>query len=810
MSPLLSARIDLNKRARGLALCRDLVPLVQGALTRRPGSYFVEPVKNQSTGAWFIPFRFSSDQAYVLEFGAAYIRFYRDYGQVLDGMSAMEVVTPYALADVPDLTFTQSGDVLYLAHEGYAPRKLTRNAGGTFTLATLALLEGPFQKINADKSIIVTPSAATGSGITLTASSSIFTAEMVGELFFIEAKDAGGVVAWEASKGAAVGNIRRNDGRYYENVAGSRTGSVAPTHTEGVAYDGTSGASDGVKWEFLHAGFGWVRITSFSSGTSVTADVVSRLPGQCVTDGTYKWAKPAFYVGNYPRVVTFFQQRLGFGGTALQPDTLWLSVVGDFENFAARDKGGKIVADQAVTLTLASSEVNGLRWAAADSRGLLLGTTGAEHVISAAAQSEGFGPNNAKATPQSSWGSARVQPSRVGAATLMVEAGGRTVRELVYSFDADRYAAADLLVLASHFTEDATVVQMAFQQKPHAILWCALSDGKLLGITYNREQDVVGAHLHDLSGEVESLAVIPSPDLTRDDLWLLVKRSIDGSTVRYVEYLKPFGQEAIAQDLALFLDCALSYDGWNTDEAKTLTLSGGGSWSAGQSKTLTASGHSPFVIGDVGRRYRLRDGEGFRGQQIDVEISAYTSSTQVTVTLKGAAPAALQGVATDDWARMILEPTGLDHLEGEEIAIIVDGATHAARTVSGGGVTLDGWAARAHFGLLPPARGQTLPIEAGARDGTAQGKIKRFNQIVFRLRNSGGFMIGRTPERLYRVEPRRAADAMDRAVPLYSGDKVVLAPPGYDRDGQIYFELDQALPFTLIALMPHVKTEDRG
>lgn len=881
-SPLLSARTDLDKRGKGLALCREMVPLIQGAVTRRPGSYYVGPVKNESTGAWFIPFRFSSDQAYVLEFGAAYIRFWRDYGQVVTddiaitgavdngaglirltatahGMETgwtatvasvggvptatgtwtitvinantidlqgstfaglytsggtitgiVQVTTTYALADLPDLTYVQQGDVLYFAHQGYQPRKLSRLSNVSWTLETLDLEEGPFQKINADDAVSVQASAITGAGITLTATGGdVFLEAMVGALFYLEAEDAGGVKPWETSRAISSGDFRRNDGKYYEAQNNETTGPVAPVHTEGDFNDG-GGASNGILWRFLHAGYGWVRITAYTSATQVTAEVIWRLPAIVVSSGTYKWAKPAFYDGNWPGTVTFFQQRLAFAGTPLQPDTAWLSVASDFENFAAKDRGGRIVADQAATLTLASNEVNDVRWMASDARGLLLGTVGAEHVIGAASQSEGFGPNNAKATPQSSWGSARIQPARVGAATLMVEAGARTVRELIYSFDADRYAAVDLLVLASHFTEAVTITQIAWQQKPHSILWCVLSDGTLLGITYNREQQVIGAHLHDVGGIVESIAVIPAPELIHDDLWLLVQRTIDGNTRRYVEFLTPFFSSHLEQDEAVFLDCALTYDGWNATTTKTMTLSGVGTWVAGQSKTLTAAGHTPFAGGDVGKRYRIRDGLGFYGEQVDVEITAYTSSTVVTVTLLGACPASLQAVASSDWALLSASLSGLDHLEAEEVSIAVDGATHPARTVASGAVSLARYAARAHVGLPIAWRLKTLQIEAGAQDGTAQGKLKRVNQVTLRLHQSGGFRLGGSEDVTDRVELRTALHAQDRAIPLYSGDLARPLRSGHDRNGQVYLEGEDPLPFTLVAMMPQLKTEDRA
>lgn len=654
VTPLVYGRVDLEQYRAGVKLCRNMIPLVQGGLTGRPGTYFVEEVKVSAKKTRLIPFEFSTTQAYVIEVGDQYLRFYRNNGQIKLSGSPYEIASPYAEAHLFELKFTQSADVIYITHPSYAPRKLSRTGHTAWTLTTVTFRDGPYLPTNTT-AITITPSATTGS-VTLTASASLFASTDVGRLVRVK-----------------------------------------------------------------HAStWGWARITAFSSATSVVATVESAF-GDTTASADWRLGLWSGTTG-YPACVTFFEDRLFFAGTASYPQRLDGSRSGDYENFAPSNVDGTVAADHALAFTLNANTVNVIRWLADDEKGLIAGTVGGEWIIRPSSQGEALSPTNVAAKQSTSYGSANVQPIRAGRATLFVQRAGRKVRELAYVFEVDGFRAPDMTLLSEHITRGGVDVQMALQQEPQSIVWTARKDGALVGLTYEREQNVIGWHAHHLGGAgiVESVAAIPAADGTRDELWMVVRRTVNGSTKRYIEYLTKLFEEGDAQEDAFFVDCGLTYNG-----AATTTI------------------------------------------------------------------------------------TGLGHLEGLEVVILADGATHPNRTVAGGQVALQRAASKVHVGLPYRMEGQTLRLEAGASDGTAQGKTKRIHSITFRVHNSLGMKYGPSFDKLSPIYFRKTSDPMGAAPPLFSGDKTEAFEGDYDKDAYVCWRQDQPLPLTILAIMPQLVTQDR-
>lgn len=307
LSPTLDGRVDLSKYSAGCKRLENFIPMVQGPARRRSGTRFVSEVKTSANRTWLVRFEFSETQAYILEFGNQYIRFYTNHGQVISGGSPYEIASPYTTADLTNangtlrIRFVQSGDVIYIVHPNYAPRKLSRFGPINWTLTTVDFVGGPFQDIDPDETITVFASATTGT-VTLTASAPIFVAGDVGSLFLLEGKDGGSIKPWESQKDFGVnvnpfGQRRRSDGKIYictTNAAPPSgeayyTGSTKPTHTSGAFIDG-SGQIDGtsldgpigVEWTYESLDYGYVKITGFTSATSVTAVVQQTLPTNVV------------------------------------------------------------------------------------------------------------------------------------------------------------------------------------------------------------------------------------------------------------------------------------------------------------------------------------------------------------------------------------------------------------------------------------------------------------------------------------------------------------------------------------------------
>jgi len=271
---------------------------------------------------------------------------------------------------------------------------------------------------------------------------------------------------------------------------------------------------------------------------------------------------------NYPSVVSFFEQRLVFGNTNNNPQTLWFSKNGAYLNFTVGTD-----ADDALIYTIASNTVDSIRWLSA-TRVLTVGTSGGEYVVTASNDGP-VTPTTTLIRKYSNYGSAQVPPVQVADVTLFLQRGGRKVREFKYvgDVDASGYQAPDMTILAEHIT-DGGIEALAFQQEPDSIVWCVRADGTLLGLTYRREEQVVAWHKHTLGGVfgsgnavVESIATLPT-DSGEDDLYMIVKRTVNSVTKRYVEKLKTFDFGSAATG-SFFVDSGLSYSG-----SATTSLSG--------------------------------------------------------------------------------------------------------------------------------------------------------------------------------------------------------------------------------------------
>ena len=501
--------------------------------------------------------------------------------------------------------------------------------------------------------------------------------------------------------------------------------SVGQTTT--VTFSSTTGINGGAGFtsddigRLVHIQDGHFEITSITSTTVVVGTVIVDLGISSST--TTDFALGAFSdTTGYPTCVTFFEQRLVFAGTKSQPQTIFFSKSGDYENMddAYHDT---IADDDAIVYTIASNQVNAIRFMTA-TRTLIIGTAGGEFTVSGGGTDVAITPTNILIKKQSNHGAANVDAIAAGNATLFLQRAKRKVRELAYNFDVDGYLAPDMTILAEHISEGG-IVQMAYQQEPNSILWLVRGDGQLIGFTYQRDQQVTAWHRHIFGGSFssgqavcESVAVIPTDD-SEYQVWVIIKRTIDGSTVRYVEYLNNFDFDETDDTSFNFLDSQLEYDG-----------------------------------------------------------SATTSIS------------------------------GLDHLEGEEVAVLADGATHPNKTVSSGSITLDRSSEKVKVGLPYTSLLQTMRLDAGSQDGTSQGRTKRIFDVTIRMYESIGVEVGPDLNNMERIPFRSSADEMDQGITVFTGDKEVEFRGNYETDGFVYVRQTQPLPLTILSLYPKLQTND--
>ncbi|NBX10535.1 MAG: hypothetical protein EBR05_12240, partial [Marivivens sp.] len=372
------------------------------------------------------------------------------------------------------------------------------------------------------------------------------------------------------------------------------------------------------------------------------------------------WSLGAFSdTTGYPRAVTFYEQRLVFAGTDEQPQTLFFSQSGDFENFelGAEDDDGMIY-------TIGSNEVNVIRFLTS-TRNLIVGTSGGEFVVRAGGTDEAITPTNVQIKQQTNHGSSDHTPVQAGTAVLFIQRAKRKIHELQYNFDVDGYIAPDVSLISEHITESG-LTELAYQQEPDSVIWGVRGDGELACMTYKREEQIIGWSRQIIGGSfgtggavVERVASIPG-DLDEDEIYMVVKRTVNGATKRYIEYIKDFDFGTDVYD-AIFVDSALSFTGVTT------TLNGDISNSA---TTITLTDATDFPSsGQV---------------KIGSEIITYSgkSSNDLTGCTRGVSGTAAAHTSGDTVTQAAISLSGLDHLEGETVAILADGSVHPRKTVS--------------------------------------------------------------------------------------------------------------------------------
>lgn len=752
----LYGRFDIAKYPNSSKKLINFQPLVEGSITRILGTRFVNETKNNGV-VRIIPFQFGTEQAYQIEAGDMYFRFYKDRGRIESPPGTpVEIATPYTLADLEELRFCQDKDVLYLVHPNYAPRKLIRASHTSWSLATYSATDGPYLDENVTTTTLQ-PNAVSGN-VTITASTPLWAATDVGRYVRIK-HIVSDVVTWG-----------------YAQI----TGYVSPTVVNAT-----------VKTDF----------SAFSASTSWRLGAWSDTLG-------------------WPRLATFHQKRLFFAASKTLPQTLWSTVSGNYESFSPTSKlkpsntiDDLIQDDSALTLTINNDTVNAIAWLSSGKE-LTVGTVGGEFTITTGAQNEFLTPGNVTIQNQTNVGSYLNHSAiRIGGSTIFIQKARRRLYETAYNFETDSNLAPDLSLYAHHLLRKK-IKSIVYQPQPYSTIWAIRDDGVLLGFTYIRDQQVSSWFQRVLGGKnakVLSASVIPGDG--QDELWLVVERTINGSTKRYIEYVEyEFVEDDItSKEYGLFVDSGLTFNGWNSDPSKTLTLSGAGPWTAGQTKTMTAIGHTPFSNGDIGKVYKFRK-LGVVDLSLSVEIVSYTSSTVVGVKLSQNIPAALQNSAVDWWGRAVTQISGASHLEGETVQILADGATHPDKIVGSGMVSLDRPAVVVNLGLGYISYLESLSIEPGGSDGPSLGRKKAIQEVVLKLTESLGGDFGYGG--IYRNDPfeemqfRTALMPMDQGPPLFTGDIPVSKPSGTNSTLTIIVKQEFPLPFTLSAVSFRVTVQD--
>ena len=615
-SALIQGFSDAPRRKTAVKDSLNMIPMIQGPSVRRGGSQFIAEVKDSTKNVFFLRFKFgttSSVQSYIIEFGDLYMRFYRNRAQLMDGGSPVEIVTPYAHTDFFDenglfrFQFKQSADVLYIVHNEYKVHALKRFSDTSWQIDEMAFDEHPYLDENTTDTTL------------------------------------------DAQANVTSGDV--------EIIASSTTG------INGGAGFRASDVGRGLR--ILKTGQQWAfgEITAVNSTTSVQVDISSNSEGTSTT-ATTRWRLGLYNDDDgYPSVIGMHNTRVVLAGQPAYPDRVALSATGGFGpdsfDFAPSNSLGEVNDDDAIQVRAQDGELNLIEWVANVSSGLMIGTTDGEWLLQPSSTASALAPDNNRVDLVTNKGSASIPSVTNGFANVFVQASRSKVHEAAFSLENDGFRAPDLGLFAINELR-SRVKHMAWHQEPDNIFYFMMDDGTVLGLTYMREQNVIAWSRHSFSGADVSVIcaeAVPSPNNDRDDLYILVERTINGITKKYIEWVTPYYRDGDSRADVIYADSAFVYEG-----AATGTV------------------------------------------------------------------------------------TGLDHLEGETVGVIVDGKAHPDQVVSSGEITLSNeiTGTKIIVGLKYDWRLDLLDPVVETRQGSINGRIRTADNLVLELWETLDISIGQT------------------------------------------------------------------
>lgn len=692
LSPRVQGRVDIAKYAQGAEVLENFFALVQGPASRRSGFRYVAATESFVDPVRLIPFEVRDEQAYVLSLAPLRMRFFTREALLLSGGLPLEIVTPYTADELFEIQYAQSADTLYLVHPNHAPKQLVRTGATSFSLTDVVFFDGPYDKPIIEETFVQHPAGNPGATITVTASAPLFAATDVGRLF-----------------------------RSHAGIINPAT----PTF------------------------WGYGTITNYTSPTSVDVLVTRAMSNTSVAGTeTRNFRLGAWFPGNYPRAVSFDDQRLVFAADPANPQTLYASAVDDFTNFtptgdtnrAATNTAttakvtNEVFADNGFARTLSANDVNVIQWLAS-LKVLLLATDKALYQVQASSNAEALSPTNASARRSYARGGSFVLPSIIDEAVVYASPSRRKIYRGAFSLNREAYVVEELSLLAEHLFTTG-IRQMAWANEPLGLLWAVTDSGRLISGMIETQQESLAWTPHRVGGvnaTVESVCVISAPEgavtpgahanRKHDQLWVVVRRLVNGVYRRSVEFLEDDFPDDLARADAFFVDSGISYQG-----AAIPTL------------------------------------------------------------------------------------TGLSHLEGQPVSVNGDGSAMGPFVVAGGAITLPLAVGRAHVGLAYTSRLRPVRAEIGDPQGSSQGKLKREDHVTVRFfRTAGGEVSSdRELDTFDPIEFENWETLLGSPDALASEDVTIATDTGWTTRGQVEIRQSYPLPMTVVAMVRRIDGAARG
>lgn len=496
---------------------------------------------------------------------------------------------------------------------------------------------------------------------------------------------------------------------------------------------------------------------------------------------------------NYPLCCTYFQQRRVFGGQNSAPETIIMSQTGHYQNF---DTTPVSLATDAITISLASRSVNAIKALVPMSTGLVAFTTGGAFLISGGSANSGVAPDSIVALPQASGGANDVPPLVVNYDILYIQNRGTVVRDLAFNYYLQSYQGTDVSILANHLFEGNLITSWAYAEEPHKIIYAVLDSGGLLSLTFVPEQEITAWTPNDTRGLFRAVSTVPEGP--RDAVYLVVKRLVGGIWKNFIERLTS-GVFAAVED-SWCVDAGVRYPLAYPAAILTVSQSTG--------TTLATASVPVFTIDDVGKVIWCGGGR--------LHIDSFLFDRQVQCTVQHPITQVIPDDPSntpvpfnpDEWSMVQAthRVTGLNHLIGMEVTGLVDGSVIAPTVVDAqGGVTLPNQGSKIVVGLAYTAQFQSLYLDVG--EPTIQSKRKSITALTVRMTKARGLKVGTDFADLVEMKELPAVDYTP-PIGLYTGDRRVILPGGFNTTGQVCIQQDYPLPATVLGIIPEVKVGD--
>lgn len=798
VTPEFFGRVDEVANITGLQRCRNMRTLPHGPVENRPGTRFVKEVKDSTKRTRLIPFYFGDNQTFSIELGEGYFRFHTNGATLLAGTVAayngatayevgdlaesggvnyyciaattgnappnatywyampsdgtFELPNAYAEADLFEIAYVQSQDVLTFTHQSYPPMELRRNGATDWTFIEIDFSSS----LAAPANILAT--ATTGSG------STTYTYTVT-----------------------AVDSTGREEG--LQGTEDSVTNDLLTTGNKNtITWDAVTGAARYNVYKEDNGLYGYIGQTLDTSfiDENITADVGKTPPIS---------QDPFTSTDNYPRAVSYYEQRRDFGGTNTNPQNIWMTRSGTESNLAFSIPTR---ATDAINFRIAAREENTVRHLV-PLVDLLVLTSSAIWMVTSV-NSDSIEPDSIAVRPQAYVGADQVQPIVVDNVVLFAAARGGHIRAAGFSAERNAYVPKDISLRAPHLFNHLSIVDMTYSKAPYPFAYFTSSNGIMLGLTYIPEEQVLAWHWHDTytnAGDTtaatrsnfKSVCAVAEGD--EDFLYAIVERVINGSTVQYVERFASRNFEDLHD--AYFVDCGVTQDApvtvTNITQANpgVVTATSHGFANNDPVDFLEVKGMTEinkqryYVANKTTHTFELVDEYG---NNIDTTgFSAYVSGGEVRKVLSSIT-------------------SGLDHLEGEKVSILANGAVQPQQTVTGGSITLDTPASLLHIGLPTEADIQTLPLAIEAQ-AFGQGRKKNVNEVWMRVYRSSGIFAGPSFDNL--TEKKQRTDEPYGSPPRLKSEELSLKiSPSWGDSGSVCIRQSDPLPLTLVSMTVEV------